>query len=382
VVGQIATSLVLLVCAALMVRSLQSAQRVSPGFDPDGVALISLNLATAGYDAARGRQFYYHLLERAAALPGVEAVSYAQIVPLSGGGSRRGMQIEGYTPGPGESTETNFNLVGPGYFELMRIPLARGRGLDERDRDGSLPVAVVNQAFAERYWPGQNPIGRRIRAGGPGAPPLEVVGVAGNGKYRSLSEDPLPFVWAPLYQMYSPVMTLHVRTGGDPAQLLQPLRQVVRSLDPALPVSNPGVLRSRTATVLLPQRVGATLIGGFAGLTVLLAIVGLYGVLSYQAGQRTREIGIRMALGARGGDIRRDLLGRGLALAGLGMVAGLLPAFAGGRLIRSFLFGIGPGDPVALGAVTVLLLAAAGAASYLPARRAARLDPAAVLRGE
>ena len=382
VVGQLAVSLVLLVGAALFLRSLGRAQAVDPGFDAENVVLMSFALEAQGYNQARTRAFYDQLLERARALPGVEGATLATSVPLGGSYGRRGTRIEGYTPGPGESTEINWNVVGADYFRVMRVPVMRGRAFTGLDRDGAPLVVVINEAFARRYWPGEDPIGKGISVTGAEGPFRPVVGVVADGKYRSLAEDPLPYMYLPFGQQYRAWMTLHVRSAGDPGPVLARLRQEVQSLDPNLPIVNPTTLKEQIGIAVLPQRLAATLLSAFGVLAVLLAVIGLYGVMAYAVSQRTREFGIRTALGATWRDVVRQVVGEGLLLAGTGLVIGLAVAAAVTRFARAFLFDVSPLDPVAFGAVTLLLLGVTAVASYVPARRATRVDPMVALRYE
>ncbi len=384
VVGQLAVSLVLLVGAALFLRSLARAQSVDPGFDADNVVLMSLALEAQGYNEARTRAFYDQLLERARALPGVEGATLATTVPLGGSYQRRGTRIEGYTPGPGESTETNWNVVAPDYFRVMRVPVVRGRPFTEADRDGAPLVVMINEAFARRYWPGQDPIGKGINIGG-GSPAGQfrpVIGVVADGKYRSLAEDPLPFLYVPLGQQNRAWMTLHVRAAGDPGRLLTLLRDEVRLLDLNLPIVNPTTLRDQVGLAVLPQRLAATLLSGFGAVAVLLAVIGLYGVMAYAVSRRTREFGIRSALGANRRDVALLVVGEGLALAGAGLIIGMAAAVAVTRFARALLFDVSPLDPIAFGVVTSVLLGVTVVASYVPARRATRVDPMVALRYE
>ena len=382
VVSQLAVSLVLLVGAALFLRSLTRAQAVDPGFDAENVVLMSFALEAQGYNEARARTFYDELLERARALPGVEGATLATTVPLGGSYQRRGTRIERYTPGPGESTEFNWNVVGADYFRVMRISVVRGRAFTEADREGAPPVVMVNETLARRYWPGQDPIGKGISVTGPEGPFRPVVGVVADGKYRNLAEDPLPFLYLPFGQQNRAWMTLHVRATGDPGPLLARLRQEVRLLDPNLPIVNPTTLHEQIGLAVLPQRLAATLLSAFGLMAVLLAVIGLYGVMAYAVSRRTREFGIRTALGATRRDVATLVVGEGLVLAGAGLIIGIAVSAAVTRFARALLFDVSPLDPMAFGAVTVLLLGVTAVASYVPARRATRVDPMEALRYE
>jgi predicted permease len=366
----------------LFLRSLARAQAVNPGFDPSNVVVTTLDLGTSGYDAARGAALERELLERVRAMPRVESASLASAVPLANCCGRRGTRIEGYTAREGESTEINWNVVAPDYFRTMRVPIRAGRALDERDRAGAPLTVMVNQAFAQRYWPGQEALGKRVSITGPEGPYREVVGLAQDGKYRSLGEEPLPFLYVPLLQEYRSNVTLHVRAASDAGTVLGGVRNEVAALAPGLPLVNPGRLSDALAVAVLPQRVAAMLLAAFGGLGVALAVVGLYGLTAYGVAQRTREFGIRTALGAGPGDIAAMVVREGVALAGVGLVAGLVLAGALTRLATRFLFGVSALDPVTFVAVGLALLMATVVASYLPARRATRVDPMVALRYE
>jgi predicted permease len=382
VIAQVAVSMVLLVGAGLFLRSLGKAEAVDPGFDPTNTVLMTFDLESNGFTQERGRAFYDQLRERARALPGVQSATLAQCVPLATCGSRRGTRIEGYEPRPGESTEINWNVVGTDYFRTLRIPLIQGRDFGPQDREGAPLVVIVNQAFARRYWPGQDPLGKRVSFRGPQGPFADVVGMVSDGKYRALGEDPLPFLYVPFAQQYRPAMTLHVRTAGDPRPLTPLLEREVKALAPALPIINPTTLDEAAAVALLPHRIGAALLGLLGGLAVLLAMLGLYGVMAYSVTQRTREFGIRGALGAARRQLVTQVVGEGMLLSAVGAGIGLVLAAAGTRLVQSFLFGVSPLDPVTFAGMTVLIGCVTLAASYLPARRVTRVSPIEALRHE
>jgi predicted permease len=382
VVGQLAVSLLLLVGAGLFVRSLARAQTVNPGFDPTNLLVATIDLGSNGYDQARGEAFYRDVLERVRAIPGVEAASLASAVPLAACCGRRGTVIEGYTAREGESTEINWNVVAPDYFRTMRVHVREGRALDERDRAGAPLVVMVNEAFARRYWPGQAALGKRVGFLGPDGPFSEVVGIVQDGKYRSLGEQPLPFLFVPLMQQYRPEMTLHVRTATNVADMLSAVRMAIRELDAGLPLFTPAMLTEAVAVAVLPQRIAAVLLAAFGGLGVALAVLGLYGLVSYGVAQRTREFGIRAALGAEPRDIATLVLREAVLLAGAGLVVGIALAAAVTRVATRFLFGVSALDPLTFASVVLSLLAATVVASYVPARRATRVDPIEVLRYE
>ena len=377
VVGQVAVSLVVLAAAGLFLTSLRHAAHIDPGFHAEGLAMLRVELGVQGYDSTRGRAFYAELERRAQGLRGVEAVAFAEILPLGLSGLRRGVEVEGHVPAEGEDMEFGANRVSAGYFRAMGIEVLRGRGFEPSDRAGAPPVAVVNESFARRFWPGENPIGRRIDTGRGGT--REVVGVVRDGKYRSLGEAPQPHFYEPFEQVYQPDMVLIARARGEPRALLAPLAREIRALDPELPVEA-GTVEAHLGLALLPQRIGAAVLGAFGAVAALLAAFGLFGVMSYVVSQRTREIGIRVALGARPGDVRLLVVRRALALTLTGLALGLAAALAGARVLAAFLVGVEPTDPAILLGAAGLFTGVALLASWLPARRAAAVDPMRALR--
>ncbi len=383
VIAQVAGSLVLLVGTGLFLRSLRNASAIDPGFDPSGVLVFSIDLGPQGYEPARSASFYVDLQQRLEALPGVEAASVASRLPLSLGGGRQGLRVVGYEPGPGEDMEVHSSFVGPGYFETMRTPLARGRGFAVADGPGAPGVVVVNEAFVRRYWPGRDGLGERLVAGDrTGEKTLEVIGVARDGKYNSLGEEPTPFVFYPHRQLHRDEMSVIVRSSGDPAALAPAVRREVAALDGRLPVFDVKSLEAHLGTALFPVRAAATLLGLTGALALLLAAIGLYGVLSYAVALRTREIGVRVALGAGRADVGALVVGRGLRLAGAGVALGLVLALGVTRFLAFLLYGTSPLDPLTFAAIPALLLAVALVAAWEPARRALRIDPAVCLREE
>ncbi len=384
VVGQIAVSLVLLVSTGLFLRSLQNARTLDPGFEPEGVQTAGFDVRIQGYDEARGRRFFEELTGRVSALPGARAVSLVRNVTLGGGNMETRVRVEGREPPDGRgSFGTDFNVVTPNYFATLGIPLVRGRDFNASDREGSPLVAVVNETFARRFWPGEDPLWKRFRFSQEGEP-VEIVGVARDGKYRSLGEDPTSYLYLPFAQNYQTQMTLHVRAASpeEGAGLLAAVRREVAAMDASIPLLDAMPLTDAISTSLLPIRMAATLAGLFGLAGLLLAGVGIFGVVSFSVAQRTREIGIRVALGAQGRDVLRLVIRQGMMLALVGVAVGLAAAFAVSRLTSSLLYGVSPSDPATFAGVALLLAAVAFVACYVPARRATKVDPMVALRYE
>jgi putative ABC transport system permease protein len=388
VTAQVAVCLMLLIGAGLCLRSLANAQSIDPGFEVNNALVASLDVEAFGYNEARGRAFYRDLLDRVAALPGVRAVSLADLLPLGTAERIEGVTIEGSLAlRPGEpSLSVRDVSVAPGYFRAMGIPLLRGRDFTPRDIQGAPRVLIINSVMAAQFWPHQDPIGRRVIMGGEDDPAgrqvLEVIGVVKAGKYRTLGEDPTPFMYKPYWQNYTPQVRLIVRTQGDTASVLNSLRRAVQQLDPNMAVYDVETLQQLMLLPLFPAHAAALLLGVFGGLALVLAIAGLYGVMSYLVAQRTHEVGVRMALGARARDVVRLIVANGMRLALLGVALGLLGAFAVTRLLSSLLYGIRPTDFGTFAVVSTMLASAALLASYVPARRATRVDPMVALRRE
>jgi putative ABC transport system permease protein len=380
VVAQVALSLLLLVSAGLFLRSLRNAQGIDPGFDTRSLLLGSVDLLPNGYDEARGLALYRELLRRVQGVPGVRSASFAQRVPLGfDGRSDTTISIEGYEPRADEELDIEYNVVGPGYFGTMGIPIEAGRDFAEQDGPGQARVVIVNDAFARRYWPGAEPLGRRIRIGDE---TIAVVGVAHDIRQHGLGEEAYPFLYWPLFQHYRPDVVLHVRAEGDPLGVVEPVRQEVQRLDPSLPLFDVKPIGEHLRIAVFTQRMSGMLLGGFGLLALVLAAVGIYGVMAYSVSLRTHEIGLRMALGADARDVLRLVVGQGLRLTGIGIVLGMAGALGMTRLVQGQLLGVSPTDPATFAAVALLLGAVAVLASYLPARRAAHLDPLVALRHE
>jgi predicted permease len=385
VVVEIALSLVLLAGAGLLVRSFMRVQQVEPGFDPRGV--VSMRLAVTGtpYQGERSTEFFRQLLERARALPGVESAGAASSLPLSGTIGWGGITIEGYVPTTTgqEAIQADFRIAGVGYFETMKVPLVAGRHFDERDAGKDAPkVVVIDEKMARTYWPGQEPVGKRLKVGGADseAPWLTVVGIVGSVKQYALDTDSRVTLYMPHGQNPSGTMYVVARTSGDPGALAQALTREARAVEPNVPVYDVKTMGERLSDSLARRRFAMTALGLFALVALLLAAVGIYGVMSYSVAQRTREIGVRVALGASRRDVLGLVLGRGMLLAALGIGAGLVGAVPLTRVLGSLLLGVGTTDSVTFVGVPVLLLAVALLACYIPARRAARVNPLVALR--
>jgi predicted permease len=379
VIAQIALSLLLLTCAGLFVRSLQKAQNSDVGFDPNHVLLTTFDLDPVGYSRATGTEFDRQLLARVKALPGVQSVTLADFSPLNFTIHSDFVQPEGYVPRQHESMEVDRGTVGPGYLETLRTPLIAGRDFTAQDNADAVPAVIVNQALVDRYWPGQNAIGKRIQVAGRWC---TVVGVAANGKYRRMTYESAPLVLLPLMQRYTSQVILHVRVAGDPLALASTVEQTVHDLNADLPLYNQTTLQANIQMGSVFERIAAAFAGAFGLLALVLAAVGIYGVVAYTTRQRTHEIGIRMALGAGQGDVFRHVLGQGLRLALLGLTAGLLVSFAFTRFLRGMLFGIGAVDWITFSSVAAVLFLVTLAACYVPARRASSVDPMQALRTE
>ncbi|HVF44362.1 MAG TPA: ABC transporter permease [Pyrinomonadaceae bacterium] len=395
VVGQIAISLVLLVAAALCVRSLRNAALIETGFDADNVWLASVDLSLQGYEEARGREFFRRLKERVASEPGVEAAAFARVVQLSGMQFSSAVRIEGRETPAGEPPLNVFtNWVDEDYMRALRVPLLAGRGVAASDDERAPRVAVVNETMANRYFGGAAAaIGKRFTVTGrprPGGrtPPadasVEIVGVARDGRYYTLGEEPQSYMYLPAAQDYRGMATLHVRVapGADAPALVAALRREARALDPNLPLVNVQPMTETVGFSLIPLRLAASVVGGLGLVGLMLAALGVYGVVAYTVGARTREMGIRVALGAQAADILRLVMRQCFALVAAGIALGFAGALALTRYLASLLYGVSTSDPLAFSAGAVLLALAALLASYLPARRATRVDPTVALRHE
>src|SRR5712691_12212283 len=378
--SKMALSTVALISAGLFVRSLRESYKADPGFDPNRVLLASLDPFLNGYDENRGREFYRRLVERVATLPGVESASLARRLPLTLSGiAFSAVVIDGYTPSRDEDMRLNYETVGPHYFHTMRIPLLRGRDFDDRDHERAAGVVIINETTARRYWAGGDVLGRRLNVGRNW---LQVVGIAKDVKNRSLSEGHQPFLYLPLLQDYRSNMILVARASADPAKLFHAVQAEVAALDPEMPVFDAKTLEDHIGVSLFLQRMAATLLSIFGLLALSLAALGLYGVMAYSVSQRTRELGIRVSVGAKQRDILKLILGQGLMLSVIGVIGGLMIALAVTRLSAHLLYGVSVADPMTFTVVAVMLLGVALLAAYFPARRATKVDPMIALRNE
>jgi predicted permease len=324
-------------------------------------------------------EFQRQVLDRVSRLQGVQSATLADFSPLSFTIHSEGVMPEGYVPRPHESVEVDRGIVGPGYLETLRTPLLAGRDFTAQDNAAAAPVALVNQALVDRYWPGQNAIGRRIHDGRVW---YTIVGVAANGKYRRMAYDAAPLILTPLMQRYESEVILHVRVKGEPLNYVSTVEQTVHQLNSDLPLFNVTSLRQSMQMGNLFERIAVTFAGSFGMLALLLASVGIYGVVAYTTRQRTHEIGIRIALGASKGAIFRQVLGQGLRLALAGLAVGLAVSFVFTRFLRGLLFGVGTADWLTFAIVAVLLSLVALIACFVPARRAASIEPMQALRTE
>ncbi|HET9532774.1 MAG TPA: ABC transporter permease [Blastocatellia bacterium] len=381
VVSQVALCLIALIGAGLFLRSLGNAQRIDPGFETEKMFVMAVNVGAQGYDQTRGLEFYRQVQERVRTVAGVQAATVSSNFPF-GGGLQRSIFIEGQDPpAGGRGVLTIVNSVESGYFETLGIPLLRGRDFLDSDRENTTRVVIVNDAMAQRFWPGQEAIGKRFKFFGDESF-YEIVGIARNSNAIFLGEDPRPIIYQPMLQSYSAFAVLYVRTAGDPSNGLGTVRNEVQALDRNLPITNVSTMSDVIGQGLWAPRMGAALLAVFGGLALLLAAIGIYGVLAYSVSQRTHERGLRMALGAQQRDVLALVMKQGAGLIGSGVVLGLAASFLLARFISSLLFGVSAADPVTFAGTPIVLAAVALLASYIPARRAARVDPMIALRYE
>ena len=387
VVAQIAISLLVLISAGLVVRTLQQLQTMNPGFEPKNALTMSFDLALQGYDEARGQQFYKQLVERVRSMPGVESAAVSDYIPLSLNYNSNNVFVEGHPAERGDNVPTAMvSSAGVDYFKTTGTPIVQGREFTEEDQEKAENVAIVNETFVRRFMPelqtSAEAVGKRISFRSSTGPFKRIVGVAKAGKYFNIAEEPRGFVWTAMAQDYESSGILTVRTRGNPEALIGPVRAQVQSLDPNLPVFDVKTLTEHMRFALFPAKVAATVLGVFGLVALLLSAIGVYGITSYAVAQRTHEIGIRLALGAQLRDVLRLVLAHGLKLTIIGAALGLFGAFLATRAITSVLYGVSATDPLTFGGVTLLLVAVALIATYVPARRATKVEPLTALRNE
>ena len=378
VVAQIALSIVLLVSAGLFLQNLKAATEIDKGFVSDNLLLAEVDPGMQGYARGRTEEFYRRLLDRIRHLPNVTGVALVDRIPLSLNTSDWSVQIPGYTPAPNESMSIQVTVVAPGYFQAIGTPLLKGRDFLEQDDSTASRTIVINQRFADRFWPHQDPIGRIVRVGGSDH---TVIGLTPTGKYIRLGEDPTAFMYLAQAQNWESGMNILIRTTGDPEAIGSTLREEVAALDPDLPLSHLETMNGRLGVAFLPARLAATVLGVFGLLGLVLASLGVYGVMSHAVAQRNREIGIRLAIGAASGMVVRLLMREGMTLVGIGIGIGVVGALTGAQLLRGVLYGTGL-DPITFILVPVVLGLVAMIAIWIPARRAAGVNPVVVLRQE
>ncbi|HEX6729063.1 MAG TPA: ABC transporter permease, partial [Pyrinomonadaceae bacterium] len=386
VIGQVALSIVVLMGAGLFLRSLNRARAINPGFDARHVLTLSFNTAAQGYDATKAGQFYQQLSGRVQALPGIKNVSMAQSAPLSyfySPALASPVFVEGHEPPQGENPPfIGNNTIGPNFFQSLGVPLLIGRDFTDQDREGAPRVAIVNETLVNNLFPNGNPIGQKLRVLMRQPTSWEIVGVVKDSKYLSLGEDARPYIFLPYLQNPQPAMSVHVQTSGNPKELAAAVRREVQALDPNLPAFNVMSLAENIDISLFPARFGAVLLGVFGSLALLIASIGIYGVMSYGVSERTHEMGIRMALGARASDVLRLVISQGMRIAIIGVVIGVGLALVSTRIVKSYLYDVSTSDPLTFSGVALLLIGVAALACYIPARRATKVDPLVALRYE
>ena len=383
VATQVGLSAVLLVCSVLVVRSLQRALDAPIGYHPKGAVTASLDLNIQGYSEARGREFQHRLLDKVRAIPGIESAALIDWLPLSMNFSTDSIYIEGKpVPKPSDVPSAYSISVSTDYFRTMRTRLLMGREFDSRDKQDGTRVGVINKAFADQLLPGQDPIGKRFRPNSPDAKLVQIVGVAEDGKYFSLAEPRKAAWWGPSEIWYASSAALVARTNLNSSQALRLIQDASRDLDPSLPLYSAGTLLQRMDLPLFPARMAASALGAFGLLALILAATGIYGVMAYAISRRTREIGIRMAIGASQSQVLAIVARRALWLIGSGTLVGLAVALAAGRFLEKILYGVQPTDPLTLAIVLAMMLSIAALACWIPARRAIRINPVTALRQE
>ncbi len=383
VIAQIAVSLLLLIGSALFLKSFHSAQQIDPGFRTENLVIVSIDPALAGYDQKRGGQVARDIVEQVRRDPQARGADLGQFVPLGFGGEGRTIVAEGRDENAQSNrTIANISAVTAGYFETMRVPILRGRNFTEHDAgENSAKVAIISETMAKTFWPGEDAVGRRFRYYNREGS-FEVIGVARDVKAVTLGETPVPMLYTPFRVLPDGGITIFVHTGGAPGSMLAQTHRIVRNIDNHISITYEKTVTQHLAFALWPSWMGAILLGSLGLLALVLASVGVYGVMAYSVSQRTRELGIRMALGAQNSQVLQLVLRQGMLLAAIGLGIGLLAAFGSTRLASTLLYGVNPSDPTIFIGVTLLLAAAAFAACYFPARRALKIDPVVALRFE
>jgi predicted permease len=384
VVAQVALSLVVLVCGGLFIKSFRKAQTMDPGFDNPNGLIVSLSPQLVGYDEEQARNFYKQIVERVSHVPGIEAASLARTLPLGDSSNSNGPILkEGETLARGSAGRNIMtNVISPGFFKTMQIPILEGRDFDDRDQQKTQRVVIVNQRMAQTLWPGESAVGKRIFIGAESRDALEVVGVVKTGKYRALAEDPKPFFYYPTSQRRPSTMLLVMRSSVDPRSLVSAVRSEVQALDRRVPVSGVKTMDEHKTYALWAPNMAASFSLAFGVVAMLLSAVGLYSVMAYVVSQRTREVGIRMALGANRADVLKMITRQGMRLAAVGVGIGLLLSLALAQVLSSLLIGVSGYDVSTFILVPTLLAGVALVACYLPARRATKVDPLVALRYE
>jgi predicted permease len=382
VVGQLAVSLVLLVAGALLTRALVEAQSADLGFDPSGIASVSFDLGMNNYSVDEVEAFQSQMVERLEGLPGVSAVSLAIRMPLAPDINMEGVHIPGHHRPDDDPTTIDATYVDPSYFRVVGVPIVEGRAFEPSDGKGSPNVVIVNQAMASRYWPNESALGKLIYTDGFDSPPFEIVGVARDHKVRTVGEEPRPYLHFAWAQSPSVLTTAMVRVTGPADSALPLLEREILAMNPEIVFTERATAQEVVDVTLLPTRAGAALLGAFGGLALALAAVGLYGVIAYSVSRRTREMGLRIALGARGSDVIRMILSSGMRLTLVGVAIGAVASAFLAKVLEAYLYGVSSIDPIAYLGAALVLLAVAGAANLVPALRASRVSPMTALRYE